>query len=176
MALGFIGLSFVIALVWILLSSVNLQASVSLSVPESLKTGDYTAVFNIDHPFRPLWNSAVLSLGTALLTVIAGALAAYPLSRYKMRFTRGLVYTILFGSCLPITAMMVPVYSLFVRLNLLDSMKQPASVAIYNFLGMYGTIAYGKLAALSILHSTRVLVLYSVMQNVSATPFPWRVP
>lgn len=254
LALGFVGLTFVIPLVWILLSSVNPQASVSLSVPESLTTGNYTAVFNMDQTFRPLWNSAILSLGTALLTVVAGALAAYPLSRYKMRFTRGLMYTILFGTCLPITAMMVPVYSLFVRLNLLDSMsgiilfmaatslpmavwmlknfmdsvpisleeaawvdgasamqtlwrivlplmkpglvvvfifvftgawgnffvpfvltfdsmKQPAAVAIYNFFGMYGTIAYGKLAAFSILYSTPVLVLYAVMQKVSGNSF-----
>ena len=32
------------------------------------------------------------------------------------------MYGVLFGTCLPITAIMVPVYSLFVQLNLLDSL------------------------------------------------------
>ncbi len=31
------------------------------------------------------------------------------------------MYSVLFGSCLPITAMMVPVYALFVQLKMLDS-------------------------------------------------------
>ena len=64
----------------------------------------------------------MLSAGSGAITVVVAVLAAYPLSRYRMRFGKYFLYTVLFGTCLPITAIMVPVYALFVQLNLLDSL------------------------------------------------------
>jgi multiple sugar transport system permease protein len=52
---------------------------------------------------------------------VLAALAAYPLSRFSARYNSPLLYTILFASSLPITAIMVPVYALFVQLQLVDS-------------------------------------------------------
>jgi len=250
LALVLVGLCFLVPLAWILLSSVDPAATVSVGLPSSVTTDNFKAVFTKDQTFVPLWNSFVISFGTAVITVVVGVLAAYPLSRYRMRFQRGFLYTILFATCLPITAIMVPVYSLFVKLSLLDSTpgvilflsasslpmaiwmlknfmdsvpvsleeaawvdgassmralgrivlplmrpglavvlmlvftqawgnffvpfilttsaeKQPAAVAIYQFFGTYGTVAYGKLAAFSILYSVPVLVLYLLTQRLS---------
>ncbi len=72
--------------------------------------------------FQPLANSFLLSAGTAVVNVLAAVLAAYPLSRYQSRFNRPFMYTVLFGTSLPVTAIMVPVYGLFVQLQFLDSM------------------------------------------------------
>ncbi|CAM5341921.1 Carbohydrate ABC transporter permease OS=Streptomyces tendae OX=1932 GN=GUR47_13760 PE=3 SV=1 [Streptomyces tendae] len=58
-----------------------------------------------------------------LLTVVCAALAAYPLSRFRSRLNRPFLLTILFATSLPITAIMVPVYALFVRVNLIDTMQ-----------------------------------------------------
>jgi multiple sugar transport system permease protein len=190
----------------------------------------------------------VLATGCSIVTVVVAILAAYPLSRYRMRVNKPFMYGILFGTCLPITAMMVPVYSLFVQLNLIDSLpgtllfmattslpiaiwmmknfmdsvpisleeaawidgassmttlarivvplmrpgiavvfiyvfiqawgnffvpfvlllspeKQPAAVSIFNFFGAQGAVAYGQLAAYSVLYSLPVLVLYVVIQR-----------
>ncbi|HTW06410.1 MAG TPA: carbohydrate ABC transporter permease, partial [Acidimicrobiales bacterium] len=65
--------------------------------------------------------SAILSGGTALLTVLTSLLCAYPLSRYQMRFRKPFLYTILFSTGLPITAIVVPVYGMFARFNLVDN-------------------------------------------------------
>ena len=119
--LALIGISFVVPLAWVLFASFNPTATVSLSIPEHFTTSNYSDIATFDRTWLPLWNSAILSFGTAILTVFVGALAAYPLSRYKSRFARGFMYTILFGTCLPITALMVPVYSLFVSMDLIDS-------------------------------------------------------
>ena len=108
--LALIGISFVVPLAWVLFASFNPTATVSLSIPEHFTTSNYSDIATFDRTWLPLWNSAILSFGTAILTVFVGALAAYPLSRYKSRFARGFMYTILFGTCLPITALMVPVY------------------------------------------------------------------
>jgi multiple sugar transport system permease protein len=46
--------------------------------------------------------------------------AGYSLARYKVLLM--FLYPILFATCLPLSAMMVPVYGLFVRLQLVDSL------------------------------------------------------
>ncbi|WP_258522287.1 carbohydrate ABC transporter permease [Actinomyces sp. Z5] len=246
--MALIGVCFLIPLAWIILSAFDPAATVSISVPETWTLSNFTEIANVDETLRPLWNSLLISFGTAAITVVVATLAAYPLSRFQMRFNKGFMYTILFGTCLPITAMMVPVYSLFVSFQLLDSVAgtiafmaatslpmaiwmmknfmdsvpisleeaswvdgasamtalwrivvplmkpgiavvfifvftgawgnffvpfvllfspehQPAAVAIYNFFGTHGSIAYGKLAAFSIFYSTPVLLLYLIVQR-----------
>ncbi|HSP19382.1 MAG TPA: ABC transporter permease subunit, partial [Myxococcaceae bacterium] len=49
--------------------------------------------------------------------------------------------------------------------------QMPAAVTIYNFFGAYGAIAYGQLAAFSLLYSLPVLALYSLVQRLSGGSF-----
>ncbi len=243
-----IGLCFLIPLVWMVLASIDPKASYQTQVPQSFTLSNFSAVLTPELAFGPLWNSLLLSLGTAVITVVVAVLAAYPLSRYQARYNKPFMYTVLFGTTLPITAIMVPVYSLFVQFNLLDSLwgvilfmsaaalpiaiwmaknfmdsvpisleeaawvdgasamkalrvivvplmrpgiavvfifvfiqawgnffvpfilllspsKQPAAVSIYAFFGQYGAIAYGQLAAFSILYSVPVIVLYVIISR-----------
>ncbi len=249
-----LGVVFVVPIAWIVLSSVNPAATVSMSVPSGVTFDNFAQVLTFNQSFLPLWNSAIISFGTAALTVVVGVLAAYPLSRFNMRFQRGFLYSVLFGSCLPITALMVPVYAMFVQLKLLDSLlgvvlfmaatslpmaiwmlknfmdsvpvsleeaawvdgaspmralaqivlplmrpgigvvfifvftqawgnffvpfvllftaeKMPASVAIFQFFGNHGAVAYGQLAAFAMVYSVPILVLYLLMQRLTGSSF-----
>lgn len=249
-ALLVVGVAFFVPLAWIVLASVDPSATVAIGIPSSFTLDNFTTVLTPDLTFVPLWNSLVVSGGTALVTVVIATLAAYPLSRYQMRWNKSFLYTVLFASCLPITAVMVPVYALFVALGLLDSLpgtvmflaatslpmaiwmmknfvdsvpisleeaawvdgasamqalarvvvplmrpglsvvfifvftqawgnffvpfvllldpdKQPAAVSIYNFFGVNGAIAYGQLAAFSVLYTLPVLFLYLLVQRLS---------
>lgn len=248
LALVLIGVCFALPLLWLLLASFDAQPTLSVRVPTVFTLANFQAVLTPSLTFLPLWNSVLLSGGCAILTVVVAVLAAYPLSRYRMRITRPFLYGILFGTCLPITAMMVPVYSLFVQLNLIDSLPgtivfmaasslpiaiwmlknfmdsvpisleeaawmdgassmttlarvvvplmrpgiavvfifvfvqawgnffvpfvlllspdhQPAAVSIFNFFGSFGAVAYGQLAAYSLVYSLPVLVLYVVVSR-----------
>ncbi|HYI34452.1 MAG TPA: carbohydrate ABC transporter permease [Glaciibacter sp.] len=249
-----IAVCFLLPLAWLVLASVDVNASYQTQIPDSVSLENFAAVLTPQLTFIPLMNSAILSGGAAIVTVVASVLAAYPLSRYSMRFNKHFMYGILFGTCLPITAIMVPVYSLFVRLNLLDSMpaailfmaatslpmaiwmtknfmdsvpvsleeaawvdgasamsalrnivvplmrpglgvvfifvfiqawgnffvpfvlllspsKQPAAVSIYSFFGQYGAIAYGQLAAFSVLYSLPVIMLYVLVSRGMGSSF-----
>lgn len=117
-----IGLAFLIPLLWVVLASFDTEATLSVQWPSRWSLDNYKAIWNEETTFRPLWNSLLLCGGATLVTMIAAVLCAYPLSRYRFRAKRPLLLTIIFSTGLPITAIMIPVYALFVRVNLIDSM------------------------------------------------------
>ncbi|MCX4723663.1 carbohydrate ABC transporter permease [Streptomyces sp. NPDC090052] len=247
-ALLVVAAAFVLPLAWLVLASFDDGANLRVRVPASPTLDNFSAVLTDEITFTPMLNSLVLCGSATVLTVVCAVLAAYPLSRYRSRFNRPYLLTILFSTCLPITAVMVPVYGLFVQVNLIDtvygtalflatsqlpfaiwlmknfmdgvpkvleeaawtdgaSMAQtlrrvvlplmgpgatvvmiytfimlwgnffvpfmlllspdqlPASVTIFTLFGNYGSVAYGQLAAFSILYSTPVLVLYILISR-----------
>ncbi|MEU9113815.1 carbohydrate ABC transporter permease [Streptomyces sp. NPDC048483] len=242
-ALLVVAAAFAVPLVWLVLSSLNTEATLRVRLPESPTLHNFSAVMNDEITFTPMLNSLLLCGGATLITVVCAALAAYPLSRFRARFSRPYLLTVLFSTCLPITAVMVPVYALFVQVNLIDTrygtalflaaaqlpfaiwlMKNfmdgvpraleeaawtdgaswsqtllriilplmgpgftvvsiytfimmwgnffvpfmlllspeqlPASVSVFTFFGNEGSVAFGELAAFSILYSTPVILLY----------------
>jgi multiple sugar transport system permease protein len=253
-ALAVVALSFLTPMLWVLLSSVNPSAQLAVTLPSNPSLQNFSEVLTLDTTIRPMWNGLMLCGFASLVTVTAAALAAYPLSRYSLRYKRPFLYTVLFATGLPMTAVMVPVYGLFVRLSLIDSMggtglfmaatslpfaiwltknfmdgvplsleeaawvdgassmqtlraivlplilpgvgvvtiftfilawgnffipfilllspeKLPAAVSIYSFFGQHGSVAYGQLAAYSILYSLPVVVLYVFVSKVLGGAF-----
>ncbi len=244
-----IALLFLVPLAWVILAAFDVRADYRVKIPEQFTLDNFASILTPELTLLPLANSFVLSFGAGATTVLVSVLAAYPLSRYRSRVNGPFLYGILFASCLPITAIMVPVYSLFVRLQLIDkpwavvlfmatsslpmciwmtknfmdsvpvsleeagwvdgasrmvalrrivvplmrpglavvfvfsflqawgnffvpfvlltsSQWEPAAVSIYSFFGQYGAIAYGRLAAFSILYSLPVLGLYVLVTRV----------
>ncbi|MEU4996938.1 carbohydrate ABC transporter permease [Streptomyces sp. NPDC021622] len=115
--------AFVLPLAWVILSSLDTKADLKVKVPDGLTLDNYDAVLTPEITFTPLMNSLLLCGGGTILTVVCAALAAYPLSRFKSRLNRPFMLTILFATSLPITAIMVPVYALFVQVDLIDTMQ-----------------------------------------------------
>jgi len=115
--------AFVLPLAWVVLSALDPHADLKVKVPDGLTLDNFDAVLTPDITYTPLLNSLILCGGGTLLTVACAALAAYPLSRFRSRLNRPFLLTILFATSLPITAIMVPVYALFVRVNLIDTMR-----------------------------------------------------
>lgn len=117
-----IGLAFLVPLLWVVLASFDTGASLSVAWPETWSLGNFAAIWNVETTFRPLANSLILCGGATIVTMVTAVLCAYPMSRYRFRAKRPLLLTIIFSTGLPITAIMIPVYSLFVQVNLIDSM------------------------------------------------------
>ncbi|MER8070182.1 carbohydrate ABC transporter permease [Streptomyces sp. NPDC094034] len=113
--------AFALPLLWLALASVDADADLRVRAPSSLTGDNFSAVLTDEITFTPMLNSLLLCGSATILTVICAALAAYPLSRYRSRFNRPYLLTILFTTCLPITAIMVPVYGLFVQVDLIDT-------------------------------------------------------
>ncbi|MET8469404.1 carbohydrate ABC transporter permease [Streptomyces sp. NPDC006422] len=122
-ALLVVALAFALPLAWVVLSSVDAGANLRVKWPERFTFGNFDDVLKPDVTFTPLLNSLILCGGATALTVGCAALAAYPLSRYRSRLNNPFLTTTLFATCLPITAVMVPVYALFVQVNLIDTLS-----------------------------------------------------
>ncbi|MFD7295590.1 carbohydrate ABC transporter permease [Streptomyces sp. NPDC059897] len=122
-ALLIVALAFSLPLAWVVLSSVDAGANLRVKWPSEFTFGNFDDVLEPDVTFTPLLNSLILCGGATALTVGCAALAAYPLSRYRSRLNNPFLATTLFATCLPITAVMVPVYALFVQVNLIDTMS-----------------------------------------------------
>ncbi|MEU3301877.1 carbohydrate ABC transporter permease [Streptomyces sp. NPDC006678] len=117
---------FALPLLWLVLASVNADADLRVRLPGPVTAEHFDAVLTDEITFTPMLNSLLLCGGATVVTVVCAALAAYPLSRYRSRFNRPFLLTILFTTCLPITAVMVPVYGLFVQVELIDTMHGTA--------------------------------------------------
>ena len=117
-----IGLAFLVPLLWVVLASFDTEASLSVAWPSNWSFGNFQAIWNAETTFRPLANSLILCGGATIVTMVTAVLCAYPMSRFRFRAKRPLLLTIIFSTGLPITAIMIPVYSLFVQVNLIDSM------------------------------------------------------
>lgn len=73
----------------------------------------YRSLF-LDHNFSVyLFNSIVASAGSALISVVLGAMCAYSLSRISFRGKQDLFFWIISTRMAPVVAVMVPLYAIF---------------------------------------------------------------
>src|SRR5690625_518112 len=116
-----VSVGFLLPAAWLLLSSIDPEAGLSTELPATFTFENFASVMNVELLWRPMAVSLILSGGGALIAVVVAILAAYPLSRFNFKINNFYMYAILFASGLPIIAMMVPVYSVFVSLGMIDS-------------------------------------------------------
>ncbi len=69
------------------------------------------------------WNSIIVAGFTVLLNLIFSALAAYPLARMDFKGKNWVFYLILSTIMVPFQAIMLPVYLIVLKLNMVDSVN-----------------------------------------------------
>ncbi|MFC1960732.1 carbohydrate ABC transporter permease [Chloroflexota bacterium] len=82
---------------------------------------NYEAVFEGGDFFRYLLNSLVVGFGTMTIALTLGTMAAYGFARFKFRGSFWLRMGSLIPQMLPPITIIVPLYVLFMSLNLLDT-------------------------------------------------------
>ncbi|WP_211302778.1 carbohydrate ABC transporter permease [Allonocardiopsis opalescens] len=92
-------------------------------LPDLTRAGNVFSVLASDTPFlRWLGNSAVIAFGTTLLSLAIAVMAAYALSRYKFHGKGLLGFGLFATQMLPEALLLVPLYSLFAILGLLNGL------------------------------------------------------
>ena len=116
--LALLGIAFLAPLLWVFFASVDADASWSLAWPH----------FTLSHFhdvtrgsfLQSLVNTLVLSLIAACVSTVTAILGGYALSRRRIPFSDGLMVTILFLTGIPIAIIVVPVFQVFAKYNLLN--------------------------------------------------------
>lgn len=116
-----IAIVFILPLLWVALASFDKNAAQSIKIPRDWTIGNFKEVLSNQTNIRGFVVGLMMSLTQSFLVILIGGLAAYPLSRYELRHKKMFMYTILFMTSLPITAVMVPVYKLFLSIRLYDN-------------------------------------------------------
>lgn len=92
-------------------------------VPDFTRTLNIFQVLVRDSPFLHwMGNSAIVAVGTAITSILLASLAAYALSRYKFVGKGVISFALLATQMLPEALLVVPLYSTFVSLGLLNKL------------------------------------------------------
>ena len=99
--------------------------------PESPTLENFKGVWNQIPFMLYFFNSMVVAGFTVLLNLILSALAAYPLARMDFKGKKTVFYATLATIMIPFQAIMLPVYLIVLKLNMVDSVN-----SIMGYLGL----------------------------------------
>lgn len=119
--LTIIAIIFVLPLVWLVLASLDSAAGAGLKMPTTWTLNNFVSVLTDKTNLRAFGIGLAIAAVDAVIVVLVSGLAAYPLSRYDLSFKKQFLYGILFMTALPMIAVIIPVYKMFLSMGLLNS-------------------------------------------------------
>jgi multiple sugar transport system permease protein len=131
LAAGFVSLVFLAPFAWMLIASLSDQKellSVPLDwIPDHITFERYRQIFTAhgDNPFAnfrsALLNSTIVATSTVLISTVVGVFGAYSLARLRFRAQRPILLVFLSTYMVPPIALVIPMYLIMVRLQLLNT-------------------------------------------------------
>lgn len=82
---------------------------------------NYVDAFENMHYLRSAGNTLIITLATALITILTSSMAAWAIVRYTRRWTRSFYQIFVAGLTVPIFVVLTPLYQVLQKLHLLDS-------------------------------------------------------
>jgi raffinose/stachyose/melibiose transport system permease protein len=92
------------------------------SPPTTIDFGNYQFAWNEAHIPKFALNSLIVSAGTVFLTLVAGAMAAFALSRIRFRGRTWIYLGFVLLLTIPVQIYIIPLYIIIVRAHLSDSL------------------------------------------------------
>jgi multiple sugar transport system permease protein len=124
-----VGLLFLAPFFWLILTAFQRYGGLNLTGGGGFTFGNFSSLFGKTTASQDigegvgtaLLNSIWLSGGTMIITTVVALIAGYPLSRFNIPGRNAIVYAIVFVTGLPILAIVIPTYDIFVTYNLVNS-------------------------------------------------------
>ena len=111
-------------LVWLFLSSFKTNAELytnTWGLPEQWSMTNYVNAVVKGGVFRYFGNSVIIAVSAVLVTVILATMASYAIARMHWKLANLTHSIFLLGMMIPIYAMIIPLFSIFKNLGLLDN-------------------------------------------------------
>ena len=90
-------------------------------IPEVFTFENYASVFTSSNMPLALWNSMLVGLLVAAVTMILGCVTGYALARIRFPGSGGIAVGLLLGQLLPVTVLLLPLYQLVTALKMVDT-------------------------------------------------------
>ena len=124
LVLGIFCVTYLLPVVFAVITSFKPAAearSKPLSLPSTLEFQNYAdAIESMDYA-RALLNSTLITGTAAVLTVMLGSVAAYPLARLTRRWAKGVYFVFVTGLTIPVFVLITPLFLLMRDLGLLNT-------------------------------------------------------
>ena len=122
----FVSVLSIFPLIWLISTALKGQAENIFQYPPQFIPQDYTwenfsGVWKQIPFLKYFFNSFVVAFFTVILNVFLSALAAYPLARMRFKCKNFIFYLILATIMVPFQAIMLPIYLIILKLQLVDT-------------------------------------------------------
>lgn len=100
-----------------------------LGLPSSFSLENYIQVWHTVNFSSYMWNSVYVTAASVFVILFVSSLAAYYLARYDFKWNVYVLFFFMLGLMLPMKLAILPLYLIFLNLNLLDTLT--ALVIVY---------------------------------------------
>lgn len=91
------------------------------SLPRSLTLVNFVTIFTTSHVLTYIKNSAIVSVISLALIVILSSMAAFAISKLQFNGSKKLYRYFLIGLTIPYTVTMIPLFTIFAKIGLIDT-------------------------------------------------------
>ena len=98
-------------------------------IPTSFSFGNFATALSKDNFPTYLMNSLIVTVGSVLCALVAGTLAAIPLSRLRFTGRKGFLVLVMVAQLAPVSALFIPLFLLMRDAGLLNTL--PSLLLIY---------------------------------------------
>ena len=122
--LAVLGASFLFPLYWMINLSFKGKSEVydnPFGLPREWVFTNYGDVLEKYPFFKYMGNSAIYTFGTAMITIVFGAMLAYAIARMRWKFSRKALTYVTMGLVIPVQVSIIPLYTMLGAMGLRGS-------------------------------------------------------
>lgn len=144
--------------------------------PTEISFEAYTSLVNNPTLFTYLGNSVIVSVVTAVLSVLVSAYMGYSFSKFRYRGRRSLMYFVLASQMFPQALLLVTLYTVFAAYNLLNTYTAlvlsfttfTLPLCVWMLKGFFDTIPDELIEAARVDGASRLRIIHSIILPLSA--------
>ncbi|MCD2499635.1 MULTISPECIES: carbohydrate ABC transporter permease [Microbacterium] len=144
--------------------------------PTQISFEAYTSLVNNPALFTYLGNSVIVSVITAVLSVLVSAYMGYSFSKFRYRGRRSLMYFVLASQMFPQALLLVTLYTVFAAYNLLNTYTAlvlsfttfTLPLCVWMLKGFFDTIPDELIEAARVDGASRLRIIHSIILPLSA--------
>lgn len=152
-----------------------------IGFPKQLSLQNYVDMFVQSNYVVALKNNIVITIFSVLLSVFLGSLTAFAIARFRFKYSSILYYFFIFGLLLPLNTMLLPLYLIFAKLNLIDSIINiillytafNLPMTVFVLTGFFQTIPKELEDAANIDGCSKLRVYFNIFLPLSKAPLSW---